>query len=300
MNGIIFNIQNYAVHDGPGIRTLVFLKGCPLRCQWCCNPESHLAQPQLRFIPFLCKNSHECIASCPTSSITYSDGAIHRNFDDCHTCQSKDCVEACNYDAISISGKEISCEELVGAIARDMDFYRNSGGGVTFSGGEPLMQPGFLKEALQQCKALGIHTAIETCGWADRKAFEAIFPFTDLFLYDLKIIDPESHLFYTGKPVGPILENLAYLSSRKARIIIRFPLVPGITDTTENLAGICEIMNKNGLDRIDIEPYHSLGKEKYAEHGMTYRLDHTGQCDPVKIAETREYFTGKGFFCEVM
>ena len=194
----------------------------------------------------------------------------------------------------------MTADELVEIIALDISFYRNSGGGVTFSGGEPFMQGAFLLEMLQKCKMLGIHTAVETCGWADRKALQHVLPFTDLFLFDLKIIDPGLHLNFTGKPVGPILENLSFLVAENADVLIRFPLIPGITDPIENLQGVADIMIKNNLRRINLEPYHTLGREKYEEHGMNYRLDHVGQYDPQDIKAFSDFFHERGFLCEVV
>ena len=299
MNGTILTIQHCAVHDGPGIRTLVFMKGCPLRCSWCCNPESQSAQPQLRYLKFHCKACLECVEHCPTASVSASDDGMQRSFDECNICESKVCIEKCNNNAITLSGKEITADELVKAIALDISFYRNSGGGVTFSGGEPLMQPAFLLEVLKKCKALEIHTAIETCGWADRKSLQDIIPFTDLFLFDLKIMDPELHQIHTGMPIGPILENLAFLASQNADIIIRVPLVPGITDTLPNMESIAEIMHANGLEQICLEPYHSLGQAKYEEHGLKYSLEHLGLYNMQQINVLCDFFTLRGLICEV-
>jgi pyruvate formate lyase activating enzyme len=299
MNGTIVNIQNFAVHDGPGIRTLVFLKGCPLRCAWCCNPEAQSAGTQLRYISYRCKVCLECLAVCPNDSVSAVNGEVHRLFDKCNACLTKECINACNYDSVSVSGREISTAELAKIIALDIPFYRNSGGGVTFSGGEPLMQAAFLLEVLRECKKLDIHTTVETCGWTDRTALQKILPFTDLFLYDLKIIDPVQHLYHTGRPVDLILGNLAFLSSENADIIIRFPLVPGITDTAENVKNIGGVMDDLKLNRICLEPYHNLGREKYGEHGMEYGLDHIQQHDHSRIIEVRDYFLGRGIFCEI-
>ncbi|MFZ4520488.1 MAG: glycyl-radical enzyme activating protein [Bacteroidales bacterium] len=299
MNGTILNLQNYAVHDGPGIRTLVFMKGCPLRCAWCCNPESQSAVKQLRYFSFRCKGCLRCVEHCPTASVSHWNGEVRRTFDECNACLAKNCIDTCNHDAVSVSGREISVADLTKIIALDIPFYRNSGGGVTFSGGEPMMQAAFLLEVLKECKKLEIHTVVETCGWADRKAWQNILPFTDLFLFDLKIIDPDQHLYHTGQPVAPILENLAFLASEKADIIIRFPLIPGITDTSQNLAAIAEIMDQLKLDRICLEPYHSLGREKYDEHGMAYKLDYIQQYDHLQVSAFRDFFRGRNILCEM-
>ncbi len=299
MTGTILNIQNYAVNDGPGIRTLVFFKGCPMRCTWCCNPESQKFQPQIRYISFRCKACLDCIPDCPHDSVSSSEGQIQRTFEHCDSCQSKQCVEKCNYDAVSISGREISSDDLVKLIARDIPFYRNSGGGVTFSGGEPLAQPEFLLEVLQKCKSLGIHTAIETCGWAGKQAFQQVLPFTDLFLFDLKIIDPAQHLRYTGKEVAPILRNLEFLASEKATIVIRFPLVPGITDSPDKLQAIAGIMNQTGLRHINLEPYHALGTDKYPEHGMDYSLGEMPAYSALQLQSFQNFFSKQDILCEI-
>ncbi len=205
----------------------------------------------------------------------------------------------CNYDAVTLTGRDISSEELLDIIAADIPFYRNSGGGVTFSGGEPLTQPGFLLEMLQKCRSLGIHTALETCGWAYPNAFRSVLPFTDLFLYDLKIINPELHFALTGKPVEPVISNLAVLSSEKSTIIVRFPMIPGITDFDENLRDIAAIMVHNHIKQICLVPYHSLGADKYEEHGMNYTLGHLKPYEPEQILAVRDFFQKQGFLCEV-
>ena len=299
MTGTIVNIQHYAVHDGPGIRTLVFLKGCPLRCSWCCNPESQSDRPQLRYIGFRCKQCLECMDCCPNDAVTAAGGVIHHRFETCIDCREKGCIEMCNHDALTMSGREITPGELTRIIALDIPFYRNSGGGVTFSGGEPLMQPAFLYEVLSRCKELGIHTAVETCGWASRDVLQKILPLTGLFLYDLKIIDPLLHLQHTGKPVEPVLSNLAFLATQTTDIVIRLPLVPGITDTAANIEAICDVMSESGLKRISIEPYHTLGVEKYAEHGMAYSLDQLTLYDRDQLGFIQSFFLSRGFSCEI-
>jgi pyruvate formate lyase activating enzyme len=300
MTGNILNIQHYAVHDGPGIRTLVFFKGCPLRCAWCCNPESQQFRSQLRYIPYRCKACLECAPFCPYGSVTSENGIIKRSFTHCYSCETKPCIDHCMADAVSLSGREYTVEELTRKVAADIDFYRNSGGGVTFSGGEPFAQAEFLIAMLQSCKALGIHTAIETCGWAGRNDLRRAMPFTDLFLFDLKLIDPEEHYEYTGKHVQPILDNLEFLTREGANIVIRFPLVPGITNTQSNLSAIAAVMQSNKLKHIVLEPYHTLGSDKYGEHGLSNSLAALEPMSPAVAEEARLFFTGLGLDCEVI
>lgn len=230
------------------------------------------------------------MTACTGQSLALDNGTIMRDFEICKVCRDKPCVNECPYDALSLTGREIMTDELMDCISRDIPFYRNSGGGVTFSGGEPFHQPAFLTGMLKRCKESGIHTAVETCGWTTQSVLLGTIPLVDLFLFDLKIIDPEKHLRYTGKPVGPILENLALLASVHPEIVIRFPLIPVITDTRENLTDILNVMKQNKLTRIGLEPYHSLGVEKYAEHGLEYTYS------DVKIYESEDLETAKLFF----
>ncbi len=299
MRGIIINIQHYAVHDGPGIRTLVFFKGCTMNCAWCSNPESQSPGLQLRYIAYRCKLCLKCVSACTNTAVSLNDGHLGHSFDLCNDCESRTCIDNCSYDAVTLTGKDISSDELLGIISADISFYTNSGGGVTFSGGEPFAQPEFLVEILQKCKSHGIHTAVETCGWASEKAFREALPYTDLFLFDLKIINPESHIEFTGKPVDLILSNLAMLTSLKANIIIRVPLIPGITDSKENLEAIAKIMHQNQLKQIDLMPYHNLGEDKYQEHGMKYSLDQLKPGDSRQNIAVRDYFLAQGFICEI-
>jgi pyruvate formate lyase activating enzyme len=268
LEGKLFDIQHFAVHDGPGIRTLVFFKGCPLRCSWCCNPESHSPIEQLRYVDFKCKTCFNCVKACPYQRATALPDSVKFDFPLCLNCADKPCIDACNHGALTLTGFNISSGKLAGIIAKDIAFYRNSGGGVTFTGGEPLLQPDFLAETLTECKKLDIHTAIETCGYAARSDFERILPVTDLFLFDIKIINDQKHQHFTGISNKLILGNLEFLTRQKNHIILRFPLIPGITDTDENLSDIISLMKRLGLNEIDPEPYHSLGNAKYDELGI--------------------------------
>jgi pyruvate formate lyase activating enzyme len=270
--GKLFDIQFFGVHDGPGIRTLVFLKGCPLQCAWCCNPESQSPEDQIRYVDFRCKACFNCVSACPHQAIAPLIDSIRIDFARCSACLERPCLDACYNGALNLTGYTIGTGDLIKIIAKDSAFYRNSGGGVTFTGGEPLSQPEFLAEIIQESKTAGIHTAVETCGYCSQADLERIIPLVDLFLFDIKIVDPKKHMEFTGKSNRVILDNLRYLAKQGKRIIIRFPLIPGITDTQENISDIIELMNRLQLTEINLEPYHSLGVPKYTELGMNYSL----------------------------
>ncbi len=222
-----------------------------------------------------------------------------RSFEVCNACESKACIEACNHHAVALSGRSITSDELYEIVARDIPFYRNSNGGVTFSGGEPLMQPSFLLEMLRKCKENGIHTAVDTCGWADSSSVLNILPYTDLFLFDLKIIEDALHRTHTGQPVHPVMENLELIAKSSKEVLIRFPLIPGITDTEQNLRDVAETMKQFGLHKLFLEPYHTLGREKYEEHGMSYQLDETPCIDSNRLKAVQEFFLSNGLQCGV-
>jgi pyruvate formate lyase activating enzyme len=235
--------------------------------------------------------------ACPHGAITPDGRLISPGFETCRSCVTRECIEACNSEALSLSGEVVTSDYVVDRVSADIPFYRNSGGGVTVSGGEPLAQPAFLAEILSKCRGKGIHTAVETCGWADENALSMVLPFTDLLLFDLKIADPELHLHYTGKPVGPVLLNLALAASVGVPVIIRLPLIPGITDTLPNLEGIARIMAQNRLETIHLLSYHTLGEEKYAEHGLVSSMPVTAPYGKEKLQEIMNFFVSKGYSC---
>lgn len=297
--GIVFDIQHYAVHDGPGIRTIVFLKGCPLKCQWCCNPESQSFIPQLRYIDFRCKKCLACIDYCKLNAITFHDDNILRSFDLCKNCKEKQCFENCNYEALKISGAKYSVEKVMDIVSKDIPFYNNSGGGVTFSGGEPFSQPDFLLQMLHECKKNNIHTAVETCGWCNIEDIEKSLDYINLFLFDLKLINDEQHIKFTGKSNKKILENLKLIAEANKQIIIRFPLIPGITDISQNIIEIMDLMKNYNLKEICLEPYHTLGIEKYTEHGLTYPLPELRNYKVQEIESIKNIFLEYNFICTV-
>ena len=248
VKGTVFNIQRFCVNDGPGIRTTVFLKGCPLSCVWCHNPESQRFEPEILFYKDKCTGCSRC------KSVTAAD----RDF-------------VCFNGAKEICGKTVSANEVTAEVLKDKPFYKNSGGGVTLSGGEPLAQYDFSLELLKMAQENGIHTAVETCGYAERSKILEIAKHVDLFLFDCKETDPELHKEYTGFDNKIILENLKALSDAGSKIILRCPIIPGFNDRAEHFKGISEIADKfSGIAHIEIEPFHPLGESKYSALNREY------------------------------
>lgn len=266
MRGLVFDIKRFSVHDGPGVRTTVFLKGCPLRCVWCHNPEGVRAQPEVFFYAQKCVRCGACVAACPTGAQTLSaDG--QRSFDRalCDACGK--CVEACYAGALTLAGRRMSVDEVMAVIREDTGFYAASGGGVTLSGGEPLLQPAFATALLRQCKVEGFHTAVDTCGNVPWRAIEPALPFTDIWLYDVKHTDPLQHRKLTGVSNRLILENLRRVGRHGARIEVRMPVVPGLNDSREAIEGAGRLLAEVGVEAARLLPYHRLAGSKYAALG---------------------------------
>ena len=258
--GMIFDIKRYAIHDGPGIRTAVFLKGCPLNCWWCHNPEGQSTKPQLIFRANRCQGAQACLEACPLGAIRWQEGST-TDWTMCDQCGK--CAEACLAGAREMVGREMSVEQLMKEVERDIPFYDQSGGGVTFSGGEPLMQAGFLLELLVQCKALRVHTAVETTCHADWDTVEAVAGRTDLLLCDLKLMDRREHKQFTGVDNRQILDNIAGLVRLGKEIVIRVPLIPGVNDDLYSMQMIADFVASLGsVRRIDVLPYHPGGLSK--------------------------------------
>ena len=269
--GTIFEIKRFATHDGPGIRTTIFLKGCGLQCWWCHNPENWHDAPAVMYRSDRCISCGVCVESCPQGALVLGADGVITDLDLCDLCGS--CVKSCPAEARMSTGWTVDTEELMRIIEGDVPFYDESGGGATFSGGEPLSQPEFLIELLQDCGRLGIHRAVDTCGFARLDTVRRVAEFTDLFLYDLKLIDPGRHKQYTGVSNELILENLKWLSANGAEIYIRIPLVPGINDGAEDIQQITDFLA--GLARrhpVYLLPYHGSASHKYVNLGFEYKL----------------------------
>jgi pyruvate formate lyase activating enzyme len=270
--GYIFDIKRYAIHDGPGIRTTVFLKGCPLSCSWCANPEGQRSSRDFIFWLDRCLACDACIGACKKYAIFKENGNLRIiNESRCDFCG--DCVRECYSEALQIIGREMGVEELVKEIEKDKGFYLESGGGVTFSGGEPFSQPAFLNEMLMACKSRNIHTAIDTCGYVSWDTIKKTIPYVDLFLYDIKLMDERKHKEFTGVSNRLILSNLQKLV-KTHQVILRVPLIPHINDGLDSIERLAEFLLKlRKIKKIDLLPYHKLGVSKYELLDRKYALE---------------------------
>ena len=268
---IIFDIQRASLHDGPGIRTTIFFKGCPLDCLWCHNPEATASNRQLFFHFDKCMQCGDCVNVCEADVHHLTDGKHTIDFEKCTICGK--CVEACNSAALKIIGKEMSIDEVLREIMADIDFYKNSGGGMTLSGGEPLLQHTFSMELLKRCREKGVHTCVETSGFISTVQFKEILPWVDIFLFDYKVTSSKEHKKYTGVPNERILENLDVAYKYGIPIILRCIVVPGINDTDLHFKGICALDAKYpDLIGIEILPYHTMGNNKRTSIGVEETL----------------------------
>lgn len=265
MNGLVFDIGKFALHDGPGIRTTVFLKGCPLRCLWCHNPESQSRRPEIFFRPERCLGCGLCSSSCPRHCHRMRDGSHWFDRESCSGCGR--CAACCHSGALECVGRSMSVEEVMAEVLGDKLFYEKSGGGITLSGGEPLAQIEFTAALLRAAGAHGLHKCLETSGFAPPEEVVSLVPSVDLWLWDVKA-RPEDHLRLTGVPAEPILENLRRLDRAGGAIILRCPLIPGVNDCAEHLTGIGMLADSlRNVREIQLEPYHSLGEGKRTRLG---------------------------------
>ncbi len=292
--GIIFNIQRYSLQDGPGIRTTVFLKGCPLRCLWCHNPEGMAFTPEVATYENRCVACGECVAACPRA--LPNTAADHGEW--CQVCGA--CVEACPTGARHRVGREITAEELLDELLKDRLFYDDSRGGVTFSGGEPLAQPEFLREMLDRCRRRGIHTAVDTSGLGAPEPLLALAPLVDLFLYDLKAFATETHRKCAGTGNELILDNLRALSRVHDRIWIRLPLVPGFNDAPAMLADTARFLSRlTGIAQVNLLPYHKMGRAKFERLGKPFALADVESPSPAALERVAQLFRAAGLTVKI-
>lgn len=295
--GTLYNIQRMSVHDGPGLRTTVFFKGCPLRCLWCSNPESQAPAPQLMFFSDLCSGCGRCRQVCRYGAVTEKDQVIGRDLSRCTGCGQ--CAAQCPTSASSLSGREYEVEEVMRVVRKDAAFFGNSGGGVTFSGGECTMQPDFLMALVDACQDEALHVCIDTCGQTDPVFFQALLRKADLFLFDIKQMDSEAHKRLTGVGNGLILRNLrTALAACPEKIRIRIPLMPGLNDGEENIAAVAALLGEYGVRHVDVLPCHSFGSGKY--RALSRPVPDVREFSPAGLHVALERFAARGLETEIV
>jgi pyruvate formate lyase activating enzyme len=284
----IFEIERYATEDGPGIRSVVFFKGCNLRCQWCQNPESQSLRPQIMYYRNLCAACGRCVQACPRGAIReIAPLGYITDHQKCTVCGA--CVDACFSAARKIVGRRLSLDAIMEELRRDRLYYEQSGGGVTFSGGEPLLQPKAAAELARRCRSEGIHTALETAGHVPWRDIEDLLPWLDLMYFDLKHIDSEAHRRHTGVPLELILENLRRVSECDENLIVRIPVVPGVNATQQTMSRMFAFLAEKTQARcVELLPFHRLGLSKYEGLGLAYAMAEVGNLSGEECASFAE------------
>jgi pyruvate formate lyase activating enzyme len=310
VTGTIFDIKKYAIHDGPGIRTTVFFQGCPLDCWWCHNPESRSHNPVLFYRANRCDLCGSCLDVCPSDAIqlipatngggTMSNGQmIEIDREKCDLCDA--CAQVCYAGALEISGKRMTVNEVMAEIERDLPFYDQSDGGVTFSGGEPLLQHNFLAALLRECRRREIHTVVDTSGYVNWRTIASVHKDVDIFLYDLKLMDDERHKHYTGVSNQLILDNLRRLAENGAQIVVRIPLIPGINDDQENLQNSADLIVKlPNISYVELMGYHDIARAKYEALGISYPLPRTKPPTQAALMQAAHIFEKKDLAVKIM
>jgi len=290
MSGIITEIKNFATHDGPGIRTTIFVKGCPLKCKWCANPETQKPYPEVYFFSRKCRECGECLTVCSEHAISMNkEKKINRKL--CTLCMR--CVEACQYGALEKIGTEVTTEEIIKKIEIDRPFYDRSNGGVTISGGEPLFQADFTSELFRICRERNIHTCLDTCGYAEEKYVKQVLKHVDLVLFDIKHMDPIKHKRWTGVSNDIIFKNLK-LIAREREVRISLPLIPNANDDCDNIKKTIEHTASLGIKYIDVMPLHKLGQSKYEFLCLKSPFPNYNEISDEKLEEIMEFIGSSG------
>lgn len=295
LRGVIFDIQHYSIHDGPGIRTTLFLKGCPLQCRWCSNPESQRSRPEIMFDTFRCTHCGRCVEVCPHNASVRHENTIGISRELCQGCGT--CVGQCPNGARQLVGREIAVEEILEEVVQDRPFYENSGGGVTLSGGEPMSQPAFTRALLKRCKEKGIHTVLDTSGYVQVDLWDRVLEYVDMILFDLKQMDTRKHKAYTGVSNELIFASARKLASRKIPMVIRIPLIPGYNDTDQNSAACARFARELGITTVELLPFHRLCISKYTKLQKEWELDGVVSPSHERLKELKKIFTSQGLTC---
>jgi pyruvate formate lyase activating enzyme len=300
LRGWIWDVRGFALHDGPGIRTAVFFKGCPLACAWCCNPETQAPGVELVFDTERCLDCRWCVGICPENAI--GDGVPgSRQLDRDRCSQCGDCVARCPGGALGLAGREVSVAETLALVARDAGFHVRSGGGLTLTGGEPLWQAAFAAELARRYRSdcFGSSLAVETSGAVRWEAIDAVRPYTDLFLYDIKHVDPREHRRLTGSDNALILDNLRRLAASGTEVVLRVPLVPGCNDSDNHLESVAVLARRTGLAEVHLLPYHRLGERRYVGLGRRYELAGVPALTPARLEQARQLLASAGLVVKV-
>ena len=295
MKACIFNIQKYSIHDGPGIRTVVFFKGCPLQCSWCSNPESQNSNVQIAWDKSKCIKCLHCLDSCKYDSISLKEELITIDVHSCSSCF--ECIKGCPKQALIIEGKYYTVSEVLNEVLKDELFYEESGGGVTFSGGEVLQQHAFAIELLKQLKETNIHTACETTGYTSNEIFKEFIENIDLLLFDMKHYDREKHFNGTKVYNDKIIANLATAIFKGKDIIIRIPVIPNFNNSLEDAQGFCDLLKTIGVKKVNLLPFHQFGQKKYELINKDYALQNITQLHEEDLIDYRQIFIQNGFDC---